>query len=332
MSDISKQSQKLSKQEVDSLKARLKELEKELRAKTIEANSKKVTLNGTFGKLGSIYSAFYSPDLMLAVTITGQLNLLTLIAELETIKGVRVISANTDGIMVEYDEKHYKRILKVFEKNSKRTGFEYEETPYRCVAMKDVNNYIAVTTDNKIKSKGLYASVNPEENPLYLMKNPTMEVCSLACRLYLLDGTLPEVTVYSDARKIEEFVAIRNVKGGGVQHEHYETVDDWELAEDHDSAQNVWVSPRSLKQVKRKSRPAPYEQGVGGTPFGRVARWYMTLDKLPPITYVGSGNMVPKTEGARVCMTLPDELPADLDKNWYVQEAYNMLNDMGVTL
>ena len=49
-------------------------------------------------------------------------------------------------------------------------------------------------------------------------------------------------------------------------------------------------------------------------------------------TYVGSGNMVPKTEGARVCMTLPDELPADLDKNWYVQEAYNMLNDMGVTL
>ena len=108
--------------------------------------------------------------------------------------------------------------------------------------------------------------------------------------------------------------------------------DDWELAEDHGSAQNVWVSPRSLKQVKRKSRPAPYEQGVGGTPFGRVARWYMTLDKLPPITYVGSGNMVPKTEGARVCMTLPDELPADLDKNWYVQEAYNMLNDMGVTL
>lgn len=296
------------------------------------ANSLKTVCNGTFGKLGSIYSAFYSPDLMLAVTITGQINLLTLIVELETIKGVRVISANTDGLMVEYDEKYYKRILKVFEKNSKRTGFEYEETPYRCVAMKDVNNYIAVTTDNKIKSKGLYASVNPEENPLYLMKNPTMEVCSLACRLYLLDGTLPEVTVYSDVRKIEEFVAIRNVKGGGVQHEHYETVDDWELAEDHGSAQNVWVSPRSLKQVKRKSRPAPYEQGVGGTPFGRVARWYMTLDKLPPITYVGSGNMVPKTEGARICMTLPDELPPDLDKNWYVQEAYNMLNDMGVAL
>ena len=58
----------------------------------------------------------------------------------------------------------------------------------------------------------------------------------------------------------------------------------------------------------------------------------MTLDKLPPITYVGSGNMVPKTEGARICMTLPDELPPDLDKNWYVQEAYNMLNDMGVAL
>jgi hypothetical protein len=327
MSDISQQSKKLSKQEVDSLKVQLRGLEKELRAKIIEANSKKVTLNGTFGKLGSIFSAFYSPDLMLAVTITGQLNLLTLIAELEMIKGVRVISANTDGIMVEYEDKHYKRILKVFEKNSKRTGFEYEETPYRAVAMKDVNNYIAVTTDNKVKSKGLYASVNPDENPLYLMKNPTMEVCSLACRLYLLDGTLPEVTVHAEGRTIEEFVAIRNVKGGGVQHLRYETVDDWVQIEDR-----VWWSERAGKKEKRKSRPKPVEVGVGGTPFGRVARWYMTTESLPPITYVGSGNMVPKTEGARVCLTLSDELPSDLDKDWYVQETYRMLADMGVSL
>lgn len=290
------------------------------------ANSLKILLNGTYGKLGNIFSAFYSPDLMLAVTLTGQINLLALIVELEQINDVRVISANTDGIMVEYDDRYYKRILKVFEKNSKRTNFEYEETPYRCVAIKDVNNYIAVTTDGKVKAKGLYASVNPDENPLYLMKNPTMEICGKACREYLLNGTLPEVTINASS-DIKEFVAIRNVKGGGVQHLRYETVDDWVEVEDR-----VWWSERAGKKERRKSRPNPVEVGVGGTPFGRVARWYMTTQDLPPLTYVGSGNKVAKTEGGKLCLTLPPALPADLDRAWYVREAYSWLEDMGVVL
>ena len=31
----------------------------------------------------------------------------------------------------------------------------------------------------------------------------------------------------------------------------------------------------------------------------------MTTERLPPITYVEIGNKVPKTEGAKLCMTLP---------------------------
>lgn len=295
----------------------------------VVANSLKILLNGTYGKLGSIFSAFYAPDLMLAVTLTGQLNLMCLIYELEKIKGVTVLSANTDGIMVEFPTTARKRVLKVFAVNSKRTGFEYEETPYRTVAMKDVNNYVAVTTDGKVKSKGLYASNDPAENPLYLMKNPTMEVCTRMVKDYLSKGWLPEESIeqYDDMR---DYVAIRNVKGGGVQHKKYITVDDWELIEDHGSAKNVWSSATSGKQVKRKSRPAPYEHGIGGTPFGRVARWYMTTKQLPPITYVESNNTVPKTTGAMLCMTLPTELPKDLDRHWYIKEAYSMLSDMGI--
>jgi len=53
---------------------------------------------------------------------------------------------------------------------------------------------------------------------------------------------------------------------------------------------------------------------------------------MPPISYVGSGNKVPKTEGARVCMTLPDTLPPDLDIDWYVGEAHQILSDIGVQL
>jgi hypothetical protein len=292
----------------------------------IEANSLKTVLNGTFGKLGNLYSAFYSPALLLAVTITGQLNLLCLIDELEKIKGVYVRSANTDGIMVDFPITARDKVLKVFAKNVKRTGFEYEETPYRKYAAKDVNNYIAVTVNNELKRKGLYSSNKPELNPLYLMKNPTMEICSTAAALYLLDGTAPAVTISTNTRKIEEFVAIRNVKGGGVQHTHVEVRDDWFELEP-----GQWARPNWTKApVKRKSRPKPYEIGIGGTPFGRVARWYMTTEKIPPLTYVSSGNLVPKTEGAKLCMTLPTNLPKDLNLTWYITETISMLNDMGV--
>lgn len=111
-----------------------------------------------------------------------------------------------------------------------------------------------------------------------------------------------------------------------MQHTHTKLVDDWIELE-----RGKWMrGDESGKTVKRVSRPAPVEVGYGGVPFGRVARWYMTTEQLPAITQVNNGNQVPKTEGAKLCMTLPDQLPDDLDKDWYIRETYSMLNDMGV--
>ena len=282
----------------------------------------KIVLNGLFGKLGSIYCPFYSPDLLLAVTLTGQLNLLTLIDDLAKHRGIEVISANTDGIMVRYKTALRTKMLDIVAKHGKRTGFDYEETRYRRVALKDVNNYIAVKPDGQIKAKGLYARAGVLE-----MKNPTMEICSKAAANYLALDTLPETTVLL-ATDIRDFVAVRSIKtkGGGVQHTHTKLVDDWIELE-----RGKWMrGDESGKTVKRVSRPAPVEVGYGGVPFGRVARWYMTTEQLPAITQVNNGNQVPKTEGARLCMTLPDRLPDDLDKDWYIRETYSMLNDMGV--
>ena len=286
------------------------------------ANSLKITLNGLYGKLGSVYSIFYTPELLLAVTLTGQLNLLCLIAEMCKVPTVTVTSANTDGIMVSYAKKHRDKVLAVIEANAALTGFDYEETPYSVVAMKDVNNYSAITTGGKVKGKGLYA-------PVGLMKNPTMEVCTKMAVNYLKTGVLPEVSI-KDHTDMKDFVAIRNVKGGGKQPERTVEVDDWKLIEDLGTKDNVWMRTGTGQTVKRKSRPKPVSVHVGGVEFGRVARWYMTKQHLPPLVYVGSGNKVPKTEGAKICMTLPDTLPKDLDLNWYVNETYSMLADMGV--
>ena len=285
------------------------------------ANSLKITLNGTYGKLGNKYSAFYSPDLMLAVCLTGQLNLLILIDELEAIQGVKVGSANTDGILVIYSPETRDAVLNVFKANEEFTGFEYEETPYTKVAMKDVNNYIAVGKDGKVKGKGLYADMG-------LQKNPTMQVCTKAAVAYLTKGVLPEMFIKSQT-DMKDFVAIRDVKGGGVQYDRMDWVDDWELVEDLGSAKNIWYSKAANKKVTRKSKPKAIEVGVGGTPFGRVARWYMSVLPQPPIAYVDSGNRVAKTDGGKLCMNLPDNLPKDLDYQWYINESYNILKDIG---
>lgn len=287
-------------------------------------NAKKLQCNGTFGKLGSPYSSIYSPDLMLGVTLSGQLHLLSLIYDMEFHPSIKVLSANTDGIMVQYPAKYRNRLLAKIADNAERTGFEYEETPYRVVALANVNNYIAVTTSGKVKRKGLYAEPS-------LMKNPTASVCSHMAADFLKDGISPAEALhkYTDVR---DFVSIRVVKGGGIQYDKIVEVDDWECVKDVGTKDNEWHRPcwPEGKVVKRKSRPKPVEVGVGGTPFGRTARWYMAAGEHPPINYQISGNRVPKTEGAKVCMILPDGLPADLDRMWYIKEAESMLEDMGV--
>jgi hypothetical protein len=146
-------------------------------------------------------------------------------------------------------------------------------------------------------------------------------------------------------------VAIRAVKGGGIQYDEVVEVDDWVLVKDLGTKDNEWFRQAWFDQgfkvksdwdqpqggdsnakppVRRKSRPNPVQVGLGGKPFGRMARWYMCNSSQHPINYIKSGNKVPKTDGAKVCMTLPEELPEDLDRDWYVKETLSLLADMGV--
>lgn len=244
--------------------------------KTTDATLK-ISLNGTFGKLASKYSVLYSPDLMLAVTLTGQFTLLMLIEWLEH-AGATTLSANTDGIAIRYSRALDDKIKEAVSRFSVLSCFDFEYTPYRVLAMKDVNNYIAVKPDRSRKVKGIYA-------PLSLRKNPTAQVCSDAVGQWLADGTSFEQTI-SNA-PFCDFISARNVTGGGEQMGQY---------------------------------------------LGKVVRWYQSNDvALEPIRYAKNNNKVPKTDGARACMTLLDKVahPADLDYVWYRKEAIKIAIAVG---
>lgn len=237
----------------------------------------KISLNGTFGKLASKYSVLYAPDLMLAVTLTGQFTLLMLIEWLEH-AGVEILSANTDGIAVKYAKHLQPLVEKVVTRFSEVSRFNFEYTPYRTLALKDVNNYFAVKCDRTLKTKGIYA-------PLALNKNPTAGVCAAAVGQWLAHGA-PLLETIKNAR-FEDFLSARNVTGGGAQHGEY---------------------------------------------LGKVVRWYMSNETgLQPLRYVKNNNKVPKTEGAKACMTIDKtgSHPSDLDYDWYYREAAKIAQACG---
>lgn len=70
-----------------------------------------------------------------------------------------------------------------------------------------------------------------------------------------------------------------------------------------------------------------------GEYIGKAIRWYYGYGEKGAIRVASGkseGNTVPTTLGAVPCMELPDELPYDIDYEWYVREANALLDDLGV--
>ncbi len=178
----------------------------------VTADALKIVVNGSFGKLGSKYSKLYSPGLMLAVTLTGQLSLLMLIERLDA-AGIDVVSANTDGFVSLMDKDQYRRYDDICFDWELDTNFELEETRYKAVYSRDVNNYLAIGEDGKAKGKGIFS-----ENPL--MKNPVAPITLTAVRKFLLDGNPIETTI-RNCEDVRQFVVVRTVRGGGVWRDEY---------------------------------------------------------------------------------------------------------------
>ena len=66
-----------------------------------------------------------------------------------------------------------------------------------------------------------------------------------------------------------------------------------------------------------------------GVYLGKIIRWYYSTSEQGEIIYAKSGNKVPRSEGGKPCMDLPQEFPQDIDYEWYVREANSILEDIG---
>lgn len=187
----------------------------------VAADSLKITINGTFGKLGSIYSAMYAPNLLIQVTVTGQLLLLMLIEMLELV-GIKAISANTDGVVCYFHESQYELFKAKVKEFEQATSLKMEETKYAALYSRDINNYIAVKTDGKVKGKGAFSNpwIDPELAIFRFHKNPQTTVCIEAAYAAITKQTNVEKFI-KECNEFAKFVSVKNAKAPGAEKDGY---------------------------------------------------------------------------------------------------------------
>ena len=116
----------------------------------------KLALNGVYGDSNNQYSPFYDPQYTMTITINGQLSLCLLAEKLMEIDGLQLIQVNTDGVTVKLPRWKAMQYDEVCEAWQKQVGLQLEFAHYSKMIIRDVNNYIAVYVDGKVKRKGAY--------------------------------------------------------------------------------------------------------------------------------------------------------------------------------
>jgi hypothetical protein len=142
----------------------------------------KLALNGAYGNSNNPFSPLYDPQYTMTITVNGQLLLSMLSERLMTINGLKMIQVNTDGVTVRlprYRLEHLRTVCKWWEDVS---GLALEEAIYKSMFIRDVNNYIAVSEDGKVKRKGAY------EYAYQLHQDPSRPVVAMAAEAHLVHG------------------------------------------------------------------------------------------------------------------------------------------------
>ena len=122
-------------------------------------NGYKLPLNTKYGAMGAEFNKLYDPRMRLLVCITGQMAMWDLLEKIED--HATIIQSNTDAhYYIPFSEEDEKAIDEIANDWMKRTGYTLDDDPFKAIFQKDVNNYLAVTSDGKVKFKGAIGLTN----------------------------------------------------------------------------------------------------------------------------------------------------------------------------
>ena len=113
----------------------------------------KLAVNSVYGKSSDMQNWIYDRQLTMFTTITGELSLMMLIEAYE-LSGIRIISANTDGVTIMVKNDLMDKMHEINKWWMDLTTYELEDTNYKKIIFSTVNDYLAIKTDGEIKKKG----------------------------------------------------------------------------------------------------------------------------------------------------------------------------------
>jgi len=157
-------------------------LEAKKNKEKIKAEALKISVNSIYGKLGSDYGFLMDKQALYSVTVNGELYLLMLIEKLH-LAGIQCIYSNTDGITCRVKKSQLQEYYDICDEWQNYTGFILEFAEYKKFILKDVNNYIVIDKDNKVKIKGDFVT------DISLSKGYDAPIVAKALYAYFVQGT-----------------------------------------------------------------------------------------------------------------------------------------------
>ena len=142
----------------------------------------KLAVNSVYGKSSDMLSWIYDRQLTMFTCITGELSLMMLIEQYE-MNGIKVISANTDGVTIRIKKDLIPKMYDINKQWEETTEYILERTDYEKIIFSTVNDYIATTPDGYVKKKGDFLT------DFELHKNKSARIVPLALEQYYVNGT-----------------------------------------------------------------------------------------------------------------------------------------------
>lgn len=171
----------------------------------------KLALNGLSGNLQNEHNFCYSPFAVMQIRINGQL-LLLMLAEKLTQIGCRIVQANTDGLFVLLKKDVYSKVNSICREWEQLTKLTLEEDRFKAMYQYAINDYFAITEDNKVKEKGMFITT------VKLGKGLTPKIIPKAVINFFKDGVSVEDTI-KNCTDIRDF--LMSEKTGKQWHVEY---------------------------------------------------------------------------------------------------------------
>lgn len=265
----------------------------------------KLALNGLSGNLQNEHNFCYSPFAVMQIRINGQL-LLLMLAEKLTQIGCRIVQANTDGLFVLLKKDVYSKVNSICREWEQLTKLTLEEDRFKAMYQYAINDYFAITEDNKVKEKGMFITA------VKLGKGLTPKIIPKAVISFFKDGIPVEDTI-KNCTDIRDF--LMSEKTGKQWHVEYMNEEQQRTNRFYASTNGGYLwkwKDTGHKEGEIITYTEPY---VGERKYKASARQYQNMLTASGVTLLNKFDDKPIEE-------------RKINYRYYIIEAYKIIRDL----